>query len=207
MDCSLGQIILAVSNSDGEDAFWTQMLVLVVLVASWGVYSLVKTRAKPSGEQRQGYDDGSGSRGTQLRRRNKVLGGLKERGLGVFSKLAQSKAVIEKPVFDFGAGNITSEGKLKSELAGGRGKDLAGGMEMLEQDFLVGVVEETKDKDKNDVMMRKLCFNELLRRGQLKAADSKSLKVYAKNEGNFYGKDIQCEAMKELAERTGLGSG
>jgi len=207
MSYSLGQVILAVSNSGGEDTIWMQMLVLVILAASVGIYGLVKTRTKPFGEEEQDYAGGAGSRRTQQHWRNKVLGGLKERGLGVFSKLAQSKAVIEKPVFDFGAGNITSEGKLKSELAGGRGKDLAGGMEMLEQDFLVGVVEETKDKDKNDVMMRKLCFNELLRRGQLKAADSKSLKVYAKNEGNFYGKDIQCEAMKELAERTGLGSG
>lgn len=199
MDCSLGQIILAVSNSDGEVAFWTQMLVLIVLVASWGVYSLVRTRAKPSGEQKQGYDDGSGGRGTQLRWRNKALGGLKKRGLGVFSKSAQSKAVIEEPVFDFEGGGVARQGRPKS--------DLAGGMEMLEQDFLVRVVEKTKGDDKSDVMMRRLSFNELLRRGQLKAADSKALKVYAKNEGNLYGKDIQYEAMKELAERSGLGSG
>jgi len=52
------------------------------------------------------------------------------------------------------------------------------------------------------VTMRKLNFNELLRRDQLNEANSSALKVYAINQGNLYGKDIQCEAMKELTERT-----
>ena len=207
MSYSLGQVILAVSNSGGEDTIWMQMLVLVILAASVGIYGLVKARAKQFGEGEHSYGGVAGSAQTQPRWQNKAIRELKDKGLGVFSKTAQSKAIIEEPVFDFGAGDIASGGKLKNEFGKGRGKDLAGGMEMLEQDFLVGTVEKTKGDDNDDVMMRKLSFNELLRRGQLKAAGSKALKVYAVNKGNLYGKDIQCEAMKELAERTGLGSG
>ena len=73
---------------------------------------------------------------------------------------------------------------------------------MLEQDFLLSIVEKTKGDDKNDVMMRKLNFNELLRREQLSVIDSTALKVYALNQGGLYSKDIQCEAMRALAERT-----
>ena len=82
------------------------------------------------------------------------------------------------------------------------GKDLGSGMEMLELDFLLGVVESTNSSDKNDVTMRKLNFNELIRREQLNEIDSTALKVYAKDEDNFYGKNIQCAAMKELTIRT-----
>ena len=34
------------------------------------------------------------------------------------------------------------------------------------------------------------------------AVASVALKVYATNRDNLYDKDIQCEAMKELTERT-----
>ena len=81
-------------------------------------------------------------------------------------------------------------------------KDLAGGMEMLELDFLLGVIEHTDGDDKNDVMMRKLSFNEVLRREQQNTMDSHALTVYAVDERSLYGKDIQCEAMKELTKRT-----
>ena len=88
-----------------------------------------------------------------------------------------------------------------SDAAGGE-RNLGGGMEMLELDFLLSVVEKTGGDDKNDVMMRKLNFNELLRRGKQNQIDSGALKVYAVDSGNLYGKDIQCEAMKELTKRT-----
>lgn len=84
----------------------------------------------------------------------------------------------------------------------GKDRDLTGGMEMLELDFLLSVVEYTKGDDKNDVAMRKLVFNELLRREQLDTIDSNALKVYTIDESNLYGKDIQCEAMKKMTERT-----
>jgi len=102
---------------------------------------------------------------------------------------------------------IRGPGKGAVGMVEGRGgpgtdRDLGSGMEVLEMDFLLSVVENTKGEDKNDVTMRKLVFNELLRREQLDAIDSNALKVYTVDESRLYGKDIQCEAMKKLAERT-----
>jgi hypothetical protein len=82
------------------------------------------------------------------------------------------------------------------------GRNLAGGMDLLELDFLLGVIENTDGEDKNDVSMRKLTFNEVLRRNQQSDMDSASLSVYAVDEKNLYGKDIQCAAIKELTRRT-----
>lgn len=83
-----------------------------------------------------------------------------------------------------------------------RSEDLESGMELLELDFLLGIIENTEGADKNDVMMRKMCFNEVIRRNQQNEIDSYALKVYAINDSNLYGKDIQCESMKEMALRT-----
>jgi len=83
-----------------------------------------------------------------------------------------------------------------------RQEDLESGMEMLELDFLLGIIENADGDEKNDVTMRKLCFNEVLRRQQQNEIDSYALKVYSMNENNLYGKTIQCESMKELAFRT-----
>ena len=83
-----------------------------------------------------------------------------------------------------------------------RNKDLAGGMELLDLDFLLSIVENTDGSDKNDVSMRKFTFDELVRRQQQDTIDSNALKVYAINDGNLYGKVIQCEAMKVLTDRT-----
>jgi hypothetical protein len=86
-------------------------------------------------------------------------------------------------------------------------RDLQSGMELLGLDFLLSIVENTNgDDDEKDVTMRKLNFKELLRRGKLNQADSNALKVYAINKGNLYDKDIQCEAIKTLAERTVKGN-
>jgi hypothetical protein len=92
--------------------------------------------------------------------------------------------------------------KLENELTIGKNKDLRGGMDLLELDFLLSIVENTKGNDQNDVTMQKLNFNEVLRREKLSQVKSKVLTVYAINQNNLYGKDIQCEAMEELAERT-----
>lgn len=205
MNYCLAQIILAGSNGDWEDTIWIQMLVLVILAVLVGVGVLVKAGAGKFKDQDGYYPSRARSRGEQLRRQIKSLKEVKDRCVGVFLKTAQAKAIIEKPVFDFDAPEAANGRKVKNEL--GSERDLAGGMEMLELDFLLSIVENTKIDGKNGVMMRKLSFNELVRREQLGAADSNSLKVYAVNEGGLYGKDIQCEAMKELAGRTGLRSG
>ena len=81
-------------------------------------------------------------------------------------------------------------------------KDIQSGMNLLELDFLLSIVENTKGNDQNDVIMRKLNFNEILRREKQNQIDSNALAVYAINRGNLYGKKIQCGAMSELAERT-----
>ena len=81
-------------------------------------------------------------------------------------------------------------------------RNLSGGMELLARNFLVGVVEQTDSPDHRDIEMRRLCFAELVRRGDLWAVASVPLKVYTLDDGGFYGKDIRCEAMAELAGRT-----
>ena len=115
-------------------------------------------------------------------------------------RTAPNKVVQMRPSGIAASGDAAGRGKPTDASAGE--KDLAGGMEMLEPDFLLSVVESTRGDDKNDVTMRKLTFNELLRREQLDTIDSNALKVYAVNKGNLYGKDVQCEAMKRLTERT-----
>ena len=92
--------------------------------------------------------------------------------------------------------------KLENELTIGKNKDLHRGMDLLELDFLLSIVENTNGNDQNDVTMRNLNFNEVLRREKQNQIDSNALVVYAMNSGNLYGKDIQCEATKELAKRT-----
>ena len=119
---------------------------------------------------------------------------------GETKRTAASKLAELRPSANGSSPETADQEKLKSESA--KERDLASGMEMLELDFLLGVIEKTKGDDKNDVAMRKLGFNELLRREQQKQIDSKALTVYAIDEDNLYGKDIQCEAMKELTKRT-----
>jgi hypothetical protein len=84
-------------------------------------------------------------------------------------------------------------------------KDLHSGMELLESDFLLNVVENTQGSDHRDTTIRSLNFDELLRRGQLGRLDSNALRVYALNKGSFYDKHIQCAAIKELSNRTIVG--
>ncbi len=110
----------------------------------------------------------------------------------------------QEPKLDFdGLGTASRKNtKKKNKLATEKNKDLQSGMELLELDFLLSIVENTKGNAQNDVTMRKLNFNEVLRREKLTQVKSKALTVYAINRGNLYAKDIQCEAMEELAERT-----
>jgi hypothetical protein len=85
--------------------------------------------------------------------------------------------------------------------------DISGGMELLARNFLAGIVEQTDSPDQRDIEMRRLCFAELARRGELWALASSALKVYTLDENGFYGKIIRCEAMAELAGRTHPGEG
>lgn len=202
MNYSSVQIILAASNMDGEDTFWIQMLVLVVLGAVAGIVSLIKTRANRFKTQKQYWPEGAGRPHSRRGRQIEAVKELKDKCLGIFLKTAQPKTITEGPMFDFEAADIAGQGKQKNEIDKAGRKDLASGMEILELDFLLSIVENTKGNNKKDVMMRKLVFNELIRREQLDAVDSDALNVYTLNKGKLYNKDIQCGAMKELAERT-----
>jgi hypothetical protein len=121
---------------------------------------------------------------------------------GEAKKTTSSKVAELHPSGRGPSEETVGEGRPKDSSAREKDKDLASGMEILELEFLLSIIENTDGDDKNDVTMRRLNFNELLRREQLDAIDSNALKVYARNDGNLYGKVIQCEAMKELTKRT-----
>jgi hypothetical protein len=127
---------------------------------------------------------------------------LKSKAVDILSRAAKRNIVLEEPVIALGAAGASDREKRGDESPEAR--DLASGMELLQLDFLVGTVENTKGGAKKDVIMKKLAFNELVRRQRLDVVGSNVLKVYAMNKGNRYGKDIQCEAMKQLAQRTAL---
>jgi hypothetical protein len=159
--------LLAARNSEGDDTVWVQILVLVILAVSFGIFSLAKAKANKSNKSKE-------------------------------EDLPQSQRKLVGKTF-----KLSGVARAKSgNLPGKREKDLQSGMELLGQDFLLSIVENTNDGDEKDVVMRKLNFKELQRRGGLSQADSKALRAYALNKGNIYGKDIQCEALKSLAERT-----
>jgi hypothetical protein len=161
MNVLLIQIILAARNGEGEDTIWVQILVVVILVVSFGIFWLAKAKANKSNNS-------------------------KEEDVPASAKRWRTERNVNLPKK--------------------RERDLQSGMEILDSDFLLSVVENTNHgDDEKDVIMRKLNFKELARRGELNQADSKALKTYAINKGNLYGKDIQCEAIKTLAERTARG--
>jgi hypothetical protein len=202
MNHSWGQIILIAGSGEGEDTIWMQMLVLVIVATLLGIWGLIKTRANKFKVQEQDYGGGVGNPQGQVGQPIKLFRELKGKVGGIFLKRSQSGAVAEESRFGFGGRGIVGRGKPRSKPA--RERDLNSGMGLLEADFLVGIAEKTKSDDNNDVMMRKLSFNELLRREELDKVASNALKVYAINDGELYGRDIQCEAMRELAKRTEL---
>lgn len=178
MNVLLTQTILAAHNSEGDDTVWIQMLVIVILAVSFGIFSLAKAKASKSKVE-----------GPPLPKREHAGKTFNLSGVANLSFVAQAKKEAK------------SEG-----LHTKREKDLQSGMEILDSDFLLSIVEKTNGgDDEKDVAMRKLNFKELQRRGKLNQADSKALKIYAINKGNLYSKDIQCEAIRTLAERTAKG--
>lgn len=193
MNSSLAEIILAAGSSDEEDTFWIQMLMLVVLGAVVGIGGLIRARAKRFKAQEQHRPQGSDR---QYGRRGRQIKVVKDKYIEFFLKTAQPKKIPKEPMFDFEAAGKVGSGKQKIA------RDLNSGMEILDLDFLVKVVENTKGRSKKDVMMRKLVFDELLRREQVTAVDSKALNIYTINKSKLYDKKIQSGAMKALAERT-----
>ncbi len=177
-----------------------QMLVFVLLGVLLAIGHLIKTKANRFKSRQQDWPEASLAQGSRGRWRIKPLKELKDKYLGILR--AQPKVIIEKPVLDFNAPDIARRDKLRNESAGERGRDLHSGMEILELDLLLSIIEKTEGDDEKDVVMREINFKELRRREHLAAVNSDALKVYAVNKGNLYNKAIQCEAMKELTIRT-----
>jgi hypothetical protein len=194
----LTKIIFIAANSNGNDTFWIQMLILVILVASFGVFSLIKTKSNRGKEQQQDYTENVPSGVTKRRWKwqiQSLQGNIAHQTAVARQSLAKNQKMAAKLMKEqklrFGDTN-----KKKAQ------KDLQSGMELLELDFLLSVVEDTQGDDSNTVTMRKLSFDELVRRDRLHTVDSNALKVYAKNTNSLYGKTIQCKAIEELTERT-----
>ena len=113
-------------------------------------------------------------------------------GRGRYSNTAAGTARVER----------ADAGEKGTPAARRAGRDLQSGLELLDLDFLLGVVENVDAGNEQDVTMRKLSFNELVRTNRIHEIDSNALKTYAVDADAHFGKEIQVEAFKELAERT-----
>jgi len=114
-----------------------------------------------------------------------------------------SNTATATPVRTEGAG----AGEKTAPVARRAGRDLQSGLELLDLDFLLGVVENIEANNEQDIVMRKLSFNELVRTNRIHEIDSNALRVYAMDAEAHFGKEIQVEAFKELAERTATNAG
>jgi hypothetical protein len=203
-------IFLAASNNDTESTFWMQILVFVLLATSWWVYSLVRNKANRFKDKGQGaVDEGRGyyTKGRrQFKPPNAHIAGEANVTHKYTARIQEMRLPAvepqQQPKFDFDNPGIASQPRAGKELPKQKMKDLDSGMELLELDFLLSVIGNTEGSDETGLVIRKLGFNELIRRGKLGCVSSYALKTYALNQGNLYGTDIQCEAIKELAERT-----
>ena len=193
----LTKIIFIAANGNGNDTFWIQMLILVILVASFGVFSFIKTKSGRGREQQQDYTENIPGGVTKRRWKWQIQplqGNIAHQTAIARQSLAKNQKMATESM---------KEQKLRlSDTKKKAQKDLQGGMELLELDFLLSVVENTQGNDSNTVTMRKLSFDELVRRDRLHTIDGNALKVYAKNTNNLYGKTIQREAIEQLTERT-----
>lgn len=89
-----------------------------------------------------------------------------------------------------------------NKMGEGANRNLESGMELLDLDFLLSVVESINGEESNEVTMRKFTFEELIRTNRVNHVDSMVLKHYTMDADNLYSKDIQCAAMAELSNRT-----
>ena len=190
MNYFLIQAILIADIGDEDSRFWAQILVFLLLAVGWGIYSLVKNDLNRHKAQQQSLAEETCTPYAKSRWRFRL------------PHKPDISSLSQEPMPDLDNLGAAARKAQKKRLAAKKTKDLQTGMDLLELDFLLSIVENTKGNDQNDVTMRKLNFNELLRRGKLSKVNGKVLTVYAINRSNLYGKDIQCKAMEELAERT-----
>ncbi len=198
---SIQAVIAAYSND--EETIWVTMLVFAVIAAGAGVWSFVKKKPGRLDERQDDFPYYSSS---------------SEAGHHKWKGPLQQQGAIETPEKHF---VVTSSTQSSSDLemalaktplsrkrssAGRKQADRKEGMELLDLDFLLSVVSDTEHNGSADVTMHELIFKELIRRKKLSEIESNVLKEYVLNKGSLYSKDIQCEAIKELALRTEWGS-
>jgi hypothetical protein len=181
----------------GEDAIWMELLVIVIVAAGAGVYGIVRKKGARLGT-RQGYGMQRAKYGGFERLKDAAKTAA-QKWTGAFAGADKNTTVPAQTVLDL----MTPEDGAGKRFGADKKRDTSSGMEILAGDFLVGVVEGLEGNDGRSVDMRAFSFNELVRRGELRAVESSALAVYAKDEHHLYGKRIQCEALKELAKRTG----
>ncbi len=202
----LKQIILATGIGDWENTIWMQILILVILAASWGVYAFIKNKPENLKDNERDLE-GSGSDYTKssrlIGRQRTNLSQHKEKYPAQIKDIRVYTAQASKSTLvPLSNSSIANQQKAKNISPRKTTRDINSGMELLDLDLLLHIVHNTKGNDKNDVTMRKLAFNELLRRQNQNRINGTALTVYAVNKKDLYGKGIQCEAIKELAERT-----
>ena len=191
--------------SDGEEAFWAQLLMIVMLAAGGGIYAFIKTRPKsrrsrwPISIHRKIFNRGID-------------------GVSRLIKTACKQIPLRRPILPQNTGGYPVikqmpeinyqtpaivETVLRTEA---KRRDLKSGMELLSGSFLVKVIESRNDEiqaDRVDIEMQKMCFAEMKRRNELEAVSSEALKAYTVDEAGNYGKTIHRQAMEELFRRTG----
>ncbi len=117
-------------------------------------------------------------------------------GRGRYSNTAAPTARVER------LGKDASEKQRNIAAARRAGRDLQGGLELLDVDFLLGIVENIDAVDDTDITMRKLSLSEVMRSGRVHEVDSNALKAYVMDTDGLFGKEVQFECFKELAERS-----
>jgi hypothetical protein len=205
-----GIVMFYLAAGDGEETFWIQLLVLVILAAGVGVVGIIKKHGGRYGSARsfaRHIFNGLVRRGQDLAKwRVRRMSELRQAFVTAIRRTQTKLGLIFNP----GTPNPEMKTIQSNTLQTGRfiqpakrgERDFNSGMELLTSDFLVEVVERTGSIEMRDVTMRNLCFTELVRRGELAALSSDALKAYTLDTECVFDKSIRCQAMKELAYRT-----
>jgi len=196
------QAVIAAYNNDGE-TIWVTMFVFAVIAAGAGVWSFIKKKPGRLDEQQEDLPYYSSSSEAGL---HKWKWPLQQQGAIETRKKHLAVTSSTKSSSDLEMALAKTPLSRKKVSADRKQTDRKGGMELLDLDFLLSVVSDTEHNSKTEVTMHKLIFKELIRRKKLSEIESNVLKEYVLNKGSLYSKDIQCEAIKELALRTKGGS-
>jgi len=199
----------ALIAGDSDATIWIQMLVVVMLLAGVGLYSLARglSRKRTGANEPRYSRAGRADRWERLKivvaeGKEKWVDGLVDQVKDRVGNRERTNVVSSDHPDVMPAEKSSSRANISKRSKSDWQRDLTGGMELLELRFLVGVAENTASKDMRDIEMRRLCFSELCRRKKLVAIGSKALARYATDQRHFYDKQIQCEAMTELTRRT-----